>query len=199
MKGMPLLVVGLFLAIGPDTIPPLPPSKFCQDSGLTAADGTQIKQPNCVSLEIGEIPSVDNMVSALIVNPKNTQTIRKDTPFTVEVKIANLATGFFTDPEVDYYQVQQTLDDRGTIQGHSHVVIQRLNGTNVPDPRAVAFFKGLNDAAVNGVLSATVENGLPEAGRYRVCTMNTSNSHQPVVMPTAQHGAQDDCIRITVE
>ncbi|GAA3684048.1 hypothetical protein GCM10022267_83610 [Lentzea roselyniae] len=156
MKGVPVLLIGLFLAISADTIPPLQASEFCQASGLTIADGTQIKQPNCVSLEIGEIPSVDNMVSAVIVNPKNAQTIRKGVPFTVEVKVANLATGFFTDPEFDYYQIQQTLDDNGTIQGHSHVVIQRLNGSNVPDPRVFAFFKGLNDAAVNGVLSVTV-------------------------------------------
>jgi hypothetical protein len=197
------LAVTLLLAIASfanaaDTIQPLGASKFCQDSKLTPADGTQLKQPNCVSLEIGEIPGVNQMVSALIVNPKNGQAIKRNTAFTVSAKVANLATGFFSDPAVDYYQIQQTLDGNGVIQGHSHITIQKLNGNNVLDARVFAFFKGLNDPAVNGVLSVEVTNGLPQKGQYRICTMNSSNSHQPVVMPVAQRGAQDDCIRINV-
>jgi len=192
-----LLAIASF-ANAADTIKALTPSNFCKGSGLTIADGTQIKQPNCVSLEIGEIPSVNNMVSALIVNPKNGQAIKRNTPFNVDTKVANLATGFFSDPAVDYYQIQQTLDGNGVIQGHSHITIQKLNGNNVLDPRVFAFFKGLNDPAKGGVLSVTVTEGLPQRGQYRICTMNSSNSHQPVVMPVAQRGAQDDCIRINV-
>jgi len=193
-----LALASFDFASAADVIQPLDASDFCQASGLTIADGTQIKEPNCVSLEIGELPSVDNMVSALIVNPKNGQTIKKNTAFKVDTKIANLATGFFSDPAVDYYQIQQTLDNNGVIQGHSHITIQKISANNVPDARVFAFFKGLNDAAVNGVLSVVVENGLPQRGLYRICTMNSSNSHQCVVMPVAQRGAQDDCIRIFV-
>ncbi|RGB43487.1 hypothetical protein C1646_680699 [Rhizophagus diaphanus] len=193
-----LLLAIVSVANAADTVQPLAPSNFCRQSGLKSADGTQIKTPNCVSLEIGEIPSVNNMVSALIVNPKNGQAIKRNTAFNVNVKIANLATGFFSDPAVDYYQIQQTLDGNNIIQGHSHITIQKINGNNVPDARVFAFFKGLNDAAVNGVLTVAVENGLPQRGIYRICTMNSSNSHQPVVMPVAQRGAQDDCIRILV-
>ncbi|GBC37915.2 ribosomal protein s17 protein [Rhizophagus irregularis DAOM 181602=DAOM 197198] len=168
-----LLLAIVSVANAVDTIKPLAPSNFCKASKLTPADGTQLKQPSCVSLEIGQIPAVDKMVSALIVNPRNGQAIKRNTAFKVDTKISNLATGFFSDPAVDYYQIQQTLD-------------------------VFAFFKGLNDAAVNGVLSVLVEKGLPQKGQYRICTMNSSNSHQPVVMPVAQRGAQDDCIRINV-
>ena len=55
-------------------------------------------------------------------------------------------------------------------QGHSHVVIEAidsLTSTTVTTPTSFAFFKGLNTAAVNGVLTATVTGGLP-AGTYRV-------------------------------
>jgi hypothetical protein len=193
-----LLLAIASLANAADTIKPLKPSNFCKQSNLTPADGTQLKQPNCVSLEIGEIPATNKMVSALIVNPKNGQAIKRNTPFNVDTKVVNLSTGFFSDPAVDYYQIQQTLDGAGLIQGHSHITIQKLDGNNVPDPTVFAFFKGLNDAAVNGVLSVAVENGLPQKGQYRICTMNSSNSHQPVVMPVAQRGAQDDCIRVNV-
>ena len=54
--------------------------------------------------------------------------------------------------------------------GHSHVVIEAidsLTSTTVTTPTSFAFFKGLNTAAVNGVLTATVTGGLP-AGTYRV-------------------------------
>lgn len=39
--------------------------------------------------------------------------------------------------------------------------------------------------------------GLP-AGNYRVCTMTSSSNHQPVLMPVAQRGAQDDCQKFVV-
>jgi len=180
-----------------DLVQPLGESNFCQDSGLTAHNGSQIAN-TCVSLEIGELPSINNMVSCLIVKPFNEQRIKRNTNFTVSIKISNLSTGFFSDPAVDYYQIRQTLDGNGIIEGHSHVTIQKLVNTNIPDPRVFAFFKGLNDKAVNGVLSVVVANGLPETGRYRICTMNSANSHQPVVMPVAQRGAQDDCVRIVI-
>ena len=57
-----------------------------------------------------------------------------------------------------------------SITGHSHVVIEAidsLTSTTVTTPTAFAFFKGLNVAATNGILSATVTGGLPE-GTYRV-------------------------------
>jgi len=186
------------LANAADVIKPLQPSNFCKKSGLTPGDGTQLKQPSCVSLEIGEIPSINNMVSALIVNPKNGQAIKRNTPFNVDTKVQGLSTGFFSDPAVDYYQIQQTLAGNGQIQGHSHITIQQLDGQNVPNPQVFAFFKGLNDPAKNGVLSVLVDKGLPQKGQYRICTMNSSNSHQPVVMPVAQRGSQDDCIRVNV-
>ncbi|RIA98674.1 hypothetical protein C1645_748894 [Glomus cerebriforme] len=174
-------------------------SGICKDDGLFPANGTQIrKQKTCVSLQIGEIPTADNMVSAIIIEPRNNQRIPSNQPFFVRTKISNLDTGFFSDPTIDYYQIPQTLNDNGQIQGHSHITIQKIDGKSVPDPTVFAFFKGLNDKADNGVLSVNVTTGLPSAGLYRICTMNASNSHQPVVMPVAQRGSQDDCIRVNV-
>jgi len=51
---------------------------------------------------------------------------------------------------------------------------------------------------VNNVLTTPV-NGLNETGDYRLCTMTSSFAHQPVLMPVAQRGGQDDCVRFTVE
>jgi hypothetical protein len=148
---------------------------------------------------MGEIPDVNSMTSQLIVNPKNCDDIDDNTKFTVQVKVANLETGNFDDPATQYYIFSQQLNKQGFIKGHSHITIQKLNGDNLPNAKEFAFFKGLNDPADNGVLSVAVEDGLKAQGEYRICTMGGSFAHQPLIMPVAQRGAQDDCIRINIK
>lgn len=41
---------------------------------------------------------------------------------------------------------------------------------DILDPINFAFFKGLNDKAVNGILSAEVDKGLPP-GNYRMASV----------------------------
>ena len=65
----------------------------------------------------------------------------------------------------------------------------------VLDPTDFAFFKGLNDAAVNGELSANVANGLAP-GNYRMASIHTSANHAPAVAAVAQHGFFDDMIYV---
>jgi GH43 family beta-xylosidase len=38
------------------------------------------------------------------------------------------AAGFFTSPSNTYYVAPQQLDSKGVIKGHTHVVIQEVNG-----------------------------------------------------------------------
>ena len=92
---------------------------------------------------------------------------------------------------------------KGKVVGHTHLTVQDLGRTLTPkkplDPTKFAFFKGINDAGDGkGGLSATVTGGLP-AGNYRVCTLGSSSNHQPVLMPVAQRGAQDDCQKFVVQ
>lgn len=76
--------------------------------------------------------------------------------------------------------------------------IGSLKSTTPPDPTKFAFFKGIDDAGNGkGLLQAVVPGGLP-AGAYRVCTMIAARNHQPVNMPVAQRGAQDDCTKFEV-
>ncbi|RIA90200.1 hypothetical protein C1645_797090 [Glomus cerebriforme] len=139
------------------------------------------------------------MVSTVIRFPKNNDVLKENTPFTIRTKTINIVTGFFDDPLKQYYIFPQTLNSKGLIQGHSHVTVQKIQDENEPlDPEIFAFFKGLNDPAdANGELTVLVDNGLP-AGKYRLCTMVSSFAHQPVLMPVAQRGSQDDCVRFTV-
>lgn len=137
---------------------------------------------------MGDIPSRNNMISAIILNPKNGEDLQENQSFNVDVQVDNLVAGSFTNPDVTYYSAPQQLVG-GKVQGHSHVTIQSLgnniNAQNPPDPDNFVFFKGINDPGNGqGGLSAQVNGGLP-AGVYRLCTINSASNHQPVIMPVS--------------
>ena len=152
---------------------------------------------------MGDIPATTNMVSTIITNPGPGDNLAENQDFNVQLQVANLNAGSFTNPDVTYYTAPQQLDPNNkNIIGHVHVTIQTL-GDNLapqaaPDASTFVFFKGIDDAGDgNGGLQAAVAGGLP-AGNYRVCTMSAAMNHQPVNMPVAQRGAQDDCTKFTV-
>ncbi|KAG6897371.1 hypothetical protein C0992_002140 [Termitomyces sp. T32_za158] len=166
---------------------------------LPITDGKQITTGSCNPAPIGTIPSVDKMPSAKFTFPANGGTVTANQQFTITMAINNLATGNFVNADENYFAAPQQLDNQGQIIGHSHVVVETLTSTTQTtptDPRNFAFFKGLNDPAANGVLTAAVTAGLP-AGAYRLCSINTCANHQPAIVPIAQHGALDDCIYVS--
>jgi len=149
---------------------------------------------------MGSIPSTDNMPSAKFTNPTNGQTLAENTPFTISMAISNLATGNFVNADTNYFSAPQQLNAQGQIVGHSHVVVESLTSLaqiTPSNPKVFAFFKGLNDAAQGGILTADVTAGLP-AGFYKVSSINTAANHQPVLVPIAQHGSLDDAVYFTV-
>ncbi|KIJ21349.1 hypothetical protein PAXINDRAFT_64778 [Paxillus involutus ATCC 200175] len=161
-------------------------------------NGQQITGGSCNPAPMGSIPSTANMPSAKFTNPKNLDTIPANQAFTVSLAIQGMETGFFVNAEENYFSAPQQLNAQGQIQGHSHVVIEALSSltqTTPTDPTKFAFFKGLNDPAQNGILTADVTNGLPE-GTYKISTINTSSNHQPVAVPVAQHGSLDDVVYV---
>lgn len=151
---------------------------------------------------MGDIPAKTKMVSSTIIfPPTGGNSVAADTTFNIAVQVANLVAGSFTNPDSTYYAAPQTLSG-GSIVGHTHVTVQDLGNSLNPqialDATKFAFFKGINDPGNGkGLLQATVTGGLP-AGNYRVCTMSSASNHQPVLMPVAQRGAQDDCTKFVV-
>lgn len=149
---------------------------------------------------MGDIPASTSMISAIIVNPKPGDVLPANQNITFQVQLLNLVAGSFTNPTATYYAAPQTLQG-GKVVGHTHFTVQDIGSidtTTPPDPSVFSFFKGVNDAGNgNGLLSATAAGGLPP-GTYRVCTMTSASNHQPVLMPVAQRGAQDDCTKFTV-
>ena len=86
----------------------------------------------------------------------------------------------------------------GVIQGHSHVTVQKLTSLDSPEPlnpKIFDFFKGLNAAANNGILTADVTKGLP-AGIYRIASINSAGNHQEALGPVAQRGSFNDMIYV---
>nr|EAQ71203.1 hypothetical protein MGCH7_ch7g610 [Pyricularia oryzae 70-15] len=167
---------------------------FCAKKTLT--DGKQLRGGSCSPVIQGDIPAAAKMVSTVIINPKNGDKIPAQKSFNVQVKIANMKLGSFTNAQNTYYTAPQQLEG-GVVVGHTHVTIQDLGGTMNPtqplNAEQFAFFKGINDAGDgNGGLQAPVDGGLPP-GMYRLCSMCGASNHQPAIMPVAQRGAQDDC------
>ncbi|KAI9827092.1 MAG: hypothetical protein M1826_006456 [Phylliscum demangeonii] len=148
----------------------------------------------------GDVPAFqkESVVSSLILSPTAGQVIAENTAFDVVIAMNGLVTGSFTDPKNTYYAAPQTLQN-GQVVGHSHITCQDLgDGKTAPDGTLFGFFKGLNAAAVNGLLTVSVTKGLP-AGSWRCCTMSAASNHQPVLMSVAQRGAQDDCQKFIVK
>jgi transcription initiation factor TFIID subunit 15 len=150
---------------------------------------------------MGEIPATNRMVSTVFTSPTNGQDIQPNTAIKFSVKVANLQAGTFTNPDNTYYAAPQQLQG-GQIVGHTHITVQDMNNQENPqnalNAEDFAFFKGINDNGDgNGLLSADLAAGLPN-GVYRACSLSASSNHAPVIMPVAQRGAQDDCIRFTV-
>lgn len=149
---------------------------------------------------MGVIPSTDNMPSSKFVSPKNGDTIKANTAFTITMAIQGMQTGFFVNAAENYFAAPQFLNAQGQIQGHSHVVVEALSSvtqTTPNDPKVFAFFKGLNAAAANGQLTADVTAGLP-AGSYKLSSINSAANHQPVLVPIAQHGSLDDAVYVSI-
>ncbi|BGP34320.1 hypothetical protein JCM10296v2_006135 [Rhodotorula toruloides] len=155
---------------------------------------------SCNAVPMGIIAAQTKMPSCKFVNPRNLDTIPANQDFEVQMAINNLVTGNFVNAQQNYFAAPQNVDQNGVIIGHSHVVIEPIDSlttTTVSDPTQFAFFKGLNDAAQNGILSATVTGGLP-AGTYKLSSINSAANHQPALVGVAQHGSLDDAVYFTV-
>lgn len=171
---------------------------FCAGTGLNITNGQQIVGGSCNPAPMGIIAAQSNMPSSKFVVPTNGAVFAENQPFTIQMSVQNLETGFFVNPNENYFAAPQQVNSAGNIQGHSHVVIDFLDSmtqTTPTNPQRFAFFKGLNAAASNGVLNVDVSDGLP-AGAYRLASINTAANHQPVLVAVAQHGSLDDMVYV---
>ncbi|KEP53658.1 hypothetical protein V565_028260 [Rhizoctonia solani 123E] len=173
---------------------------FCSTQNVPLTNGQQIKSGSCNGVPMGRILSVDKMPSSKFVFPKNGQTVQANTPFTIRMAIKNLSTGNFVNPATNYYGAPAQTTADGTLVGHSHVVVEKLTSKRQiepTDPQKFAFFKGLNQVAEGGILTADVTSGLP-AGEYRIASINSAANHQPALSAVAQRGSNDDISYVSI-
>jgi hypothetical protein len=171
---------------------------FC--AGKTITNGQQIKTGSCNPIGMGDIVAVTNMPSAAIQSPTNGEDIAANQTFNIVLGVQGMQDGDFTNAETTYFSAPTQVNAQGIYVGHNHIVVQQIKSladTSILDPQTFAFFKGLNDVAVNGQLTAVVTGGLGP-GYYRACTISTGSNHAMLNGPVAQRGSFDDCIRMSV-
>jgi hypothetical protein len=209
-KAAPVGVESSALPNGIKKIAQFPTSDFCKQflgngGKVEEADGIQRKDggQTCSSTPLGLTPSVTKMLQTLITEPASAAVLDVGVDNKVAVKTNSLDSGFFNDPNTEYYLVPSTLNAQtAEIQGHQHITVQKLNSiTAAPDPQVFAFFKGINDVEVDRALkklNAVIPAGtIKEDGLYRICTLSGSDGHQGALSPVMERGSQDDCIRVT--
>jgi hypothetical protein len=172
---------------------------FCLTTNKPLTNGQQIKTGSCNPAPMGVIAATTNMPAAKFVNPVNGQNIQANTAFNIQMAVNNLETGNFVNADANYYSAPQQVNAQGDIVGHTHFTVQAVpsfTSTTPLDSTVFAFFKGVNSAAQNGVVSEAVTSGLP-AGTYRLCSINTDANHTPCLVAVAQHGSLDDCVYVS--
>ncbi|KAJ7286509.1 hypothetical protein C8J57DRAFT_1051614, partial [Mycena rebaudengoi] len=167
---------------------------FCATSTLPLSDGTQQKTGFCNPAPMGVIPASTRMPSSKFTYPRNGDILAPESPFTVGLAVANLATGFFVDSNTKFLAAPQQLDASGQIKGHAFVVIEQLATPDQPtNPEIFTFFKGTR-IAEGGVFLTEVKS-LP-IGFYRLTSILAATNQQPVLLPVVQHGAVDDIVYV---
>ncbi|KAJ6622949.1 hypothetical protein B0H10DRAFT_1787164 [Mycena sp. CBHHK59/15] len=169
---------------------------FCGTTSLPITNGTQVRTGFCNPAPMGVLPGITNMPSSKFTYPRNGDILAPNAPMTVGLSVTKLATGNFADASTAYLSAPQQLTN-GQIDGHAFIIIEQLSSPSQitpTDPLNFAFFKGLNQQAQDGVLTANVV-GLP-TGFYRMSSIITATNHQPALVPVMQHGLLDDVIYV---
>ncbi|KZV99529.1 hypothetical protein EXIGLDRAFT_725005 [Exidia glandulosa HHB12029] len=162
---------------------------------LPLTNGQQILTGSCNPTIMGEIVAKDKMPSAKITNPPNFSTVKAGETVSFKIAVKNMNTGNFVNAQQNYFAAPQTTDQNGILVAHSHITVNAISDfqdTTATDPQDFVFFKGLNDPAVDGVLSADAVDGF-KPGFFRACTINSAANHQPALVAVAQHASLDDC------
>jgi hypothetical protein len=141
------------------------------------------------------------MVSTLIYEPQNGDRVAAS-GFQVRFTTTKFMNGRAEDLDNQYLQIPQTLDPNGMIEGTQTLSIQPIDEQTAPDANVVSFYTILNNVQSdgNGRTDFTVQiPAMQSRGIHRICTLAVSKSGQAAIMPVAQRGAQDDCIRVDIQ
>ena len=145
------------------------------------------------------------MVSTLIISPENGQSVSKAAGFNVVFESIGLMSGNGLNLANQFMKQPQSLNQRtGMIEGMQSISIQSLeNELLAPEASVLSFFRILNtpsDPTGRTRFTIAINPGqIKTVGVHRMCTLAMSSSGIPAIMPVAQRGAQDDCIRVFID
>jgi len=123
---------------------------------------------------MGRIVAKNKIPSCKFIYPKNGSLLPVNTTFTVQLATNNLDSGHYANADTNYFAAPQTTNDNGILVGHSHIVIEAVptyTSEATLDPTQFTFFKAMNTAAVDGVLSVNVTGGIGP-GIYRLSSVS---------------------------
>jgi len=170
---------------------------WCLTQNVPLTNGTQQSgAASCNPVPMGRVLASDKIPSSKFKYPKNGSLLSANTTFTVELVVRNFDTGHFSNSATNWLAAPQSVNDSGELMGHSHIVIEPVSSylsEDPMDPLQFIFFKAMNPAAVNNVLSVTVTGGVPP-GVYRISSLNSAINHQPPLVSVASRGASDDIV-----
>jgi len=169
----------------------------CAQFAVPLTNGLQQPGQSCSGIPLGLLVGQSKAPATKWKFPTNGAKVAANKDFTLELSVTNLVTGLFTDATHTYFGAPQDVDPKtGFITGHPHFVCRQLPScadTTVHPVTEFIMFKGIDDAAINGVNSFTVLGGFPQ-GSVQCSTIVTSQNHTPVIVTRAQRWPSDDSI-----
>ncbi|KAF5351603.1 hypothetical protein D9758_007253 [Tetrapyrgos nigripes] len=167
---------------------------------LPITNGKQIESGSCNPTPMGQLPSVDNIPSTKFKFPANGDSVDANAPFTIQLAVQNMDTGFHTNEQENFLSAPQVLNGEGLVSGYCTVVIEELTDlaqTTPTNPKQFAYWHAITGSAQDGMLEADVVNGLP-SGTYRITATVYNMNHHPVVLSIEQHGMMGDAVYFIV-
>jgi hypothetical protein len=119
-------------------------------------------------------------------------------PFTIQLRIEGMETGFRVNPITNYLAAPQQLTLRDGIRGNAAIVVEQVSSFNQSEPtepRRFAFFSAVGLGS-NGVSTADLDTGLPP-GAYRLSSILRSENYQPILVSRAERGSFEDIVYVS--
>jgi hypothetical protein len=141
----------------------------------------------------GEVPAATPQV--LVLRPGSGRIIPLNREIQLRARFSNFRPGTFSDPQREYGQGTQRLDENGFLNGHNHACIQRVaRDGSVPGERCDSFVV-MQQEGGSDILTG-IGPPLTQPGRYRVCIDAAAGNHYPAARAFAQRGGPVDCVRV---
>ncbi|KAJ7286510.1 hypothetical protein C8J57DRAFT_665451 [Mycena rebaudengoi] len=103
---------------------------LCNTSWRTDYRRETTEGGSCNPAPMGIVPTSDNMPSIRIASPSNNAVLAANADITLLLRSRNFRDGFVVNSNANFLAAPQQLHASGTVIGHYHIVIERLDALN---------------------------------------------------------------------